>query len=125
MNCPTEISIVLSVMNTTDTHMQEALEQLKSVLTPDQITFGQAVSVCSVMIEMGLQRATLEDVTDGLVQRFEGLLERSEIQDVADNAITFGLNCGLMESVDSETFSLSSHGLMYGRDWLRQIQQAA
>ena len=112
-------------MNTTDTHMQEALEQLKSVLTPDQITFGQAVSVCSVMIEMGLQRATLEDVTDGLVQRFEGLLERSEIQDVADNAITFGLNCGLMESVDSETFSLSSHGLMYGRDWLRQIQQAA
>ena len=112
-------------MNTTDTHMQEALEQLKSVLTPDQITFGQAVSVCSVMIEMGLQRATLEDVTDGLVQRFEGLLERSEIQDVADNAITFGLNCGLMESVDSETFSLSSHGLMFGRDWLREIRKVA
>jgi len=112
-------------MNTTDTHMQEALEQLKSVLTPDQITFGQAISVCSVMVEMGLYRATLEDVTDGLVQRFEGLMERSEIQDVADNAITFGLNCGLMEPIDRETFSLSSHGLMYGRDWLRQIQQAA
>lgn len=105
--------------------MQEALEQLKSVLTPEQITFGQAVSVCSVMVEMGLQRASLEDVTDGLAQRFEGLVERSEVQDVADNAITFGLNCGLFEQVDSETFSLSSHGLMFGRDWLRQIQQAA
>ena len=98
------------MITTTGTHMQELLEQLKSNLTPEQITFGQAVSVCSVMIEMGLQRASLEEVTSGLVQRFEGLLGWSEVHDVADNAIVFGLNCGLFEQVDDETFSLSKIG---------------
>ena len=108
-----------------ETQFQQLRTQLSQLMTPEQITFSQAVSVCSVMVEMGLQRASLEDITDGLEQRFEGMMERNHIQDVADHAIKFGLEVGLFESVDTETFTLSSGGMFVGRDWLNSIQQAA
>jgi hypothetical protein len=111
-------------MNTTH-EMNQALEQLKAILTKEQMFFAQAVSVCSVVVEMGLQRASLEDVVDGLNQRFEGIVEKTKIEEVADTAIQFGLGNGLFESVDSETFSLSAQGMFLGRDWLFRIQQEA
>jgi len=108
-----------------ETQIQQLRTQVSQLFTPEQITFSQAVSVCSVMIEMGLQRASIEDITDGLEQRFDGMMERNHIQDVADNAIKFGLEVGLFESVDTDTITLSSQGMFIGRDWLNQIQQAA
>jgi hypothetical protein len=108
-----------------ETQIQQLRTQVSQLLNPEQITFSQAVSVCSVMIEMGLQRASLEDITDGLEQRFQGMVERDVIQDVADHAIKFGLEVGLFEPVDTETITLSSGGMFVGRDWLNLIQQAA
>lgn len=109
-----------------DLQIQQLREHVSKHFTPEQITFSQAVSVCSVMIEMGLQRASLEDVTDGLEQRFQGMMERDHIQDVADHAIKFGLEVGLFESVDTETITLSTNGMFVGRDWLcRMYQEAA
>ena len=110
-------------MNTQE--LEQAAEQLKKVLTPEQIAYGQAVTVCSVVLHLGLQRASIEDVVDGLEERFDGMFERDYIQDVAEGAISFGLQSGLMEMVDSETFSLSSTGVMVGKNWLAQHQQAA
>ena len=104
--------------------LEQAAEQLKRVLSPEQIAYSQAVSICSVVMEMGLQRASLEDVVDGMEQRFQGLLKRDEIQDVAEGAIAFGMHMGLMQVVDSDTFSLSSTGLFVGKDWLSKINQS-
>lgn len=104
---------------------QQLKQQLAQHFTPEQITFSQAVSVCSVMIEMGLQRASLEDITDGLEQRFQGMVERAHIQDVAEHAIAFGLEVGLLESIDNDTVALSDGGMFVGRDWLNQIQKEA
>jgi hypothetical protein len=108
-----------------DKEYQTMKQQLSEVLTPQGIAFGQAVSVCSVMIEMGLQRASIDDITDGLEQRFEGLIERNDIQNVAEHAITFGLEIGLFEPVDTDTITLSANGMYIGRDWLERIQQEA
>jgi len=108
-----------------DLQIQQLKQHISQYLTSEQITFSQAISVCSVMIEMGLQRASIEDITDGLEQRFDGMMERNHIQDVADHAIKFGLEVGLFESVDTETITLSSEGMFMGRDWLNLIQQAA
>lgn len=112
-------------MNTIQTELNAAAKELKQLLTPEQIAYGQAVSICSVVMEMGLQRASLEDVVDGIEQRFQGLLERDEIQDVALGAIEFGMHMGLMQAVDSDTFSLSSTGMFVGKDWLYRVQQKA
>lgn len=108
-----------------DSQLEQLKTHLSQQLTPEQITFSQAVSVCSVMIEMGLQRASIEDITDGLEQRFQGLMERDHIQDVAEHAVKFGLEIGLMESVDTETVTLSSGGMFVGMDWLNRIHQEA
>ena len=108
-----------------DTQLQELKQHIAQHFTPEQIAFSQAVSVCSVMIEMGLQRASLEDITDGLEQRFRGAMERTHIQDVADHAVKFGLEAGLFESVDTETITLSTSGIFMGRDWLNKIYQEA
>ncbi len=108
-----------------DQQLTQLKQQLAQHFTPEQITFSQAVSVCSVMIEMGLLRASLEDITDGLEQRFQGMVERDHIQDVAEHAIEFGIEVGLLESIDNDTVALSSEGMFAGRDWLNQIQQAA
>jgi hypothetical protein len=109
----------------TNQQLQQAAQMLKSIITEEQMFFAQAVSVCSVVVEMGLQRASLEDVVDGLDQRFNGVMGRDHIQQVADIAIKFGLERGLFETVDSETFSLSCQGAFMGRDWLREIHKAA
>ena len=109
----------------TDQEIQQTVQFLKSILSEEQLHFAQAVSVCSVVVEMGLQRASLEDVVDGLNQRFDGFVEKSHIEQVADTAIKFGLDRGLFESVDSETFSLSSQGIIFGKDWLTNMRQAA
>jgi hypothetical protein len=105
--------------------LQQVREYVCNNFTPAQIAFSQAVSVCSVMIEMGLQRASIEDITDGLEQRFQGMMERNHIQDVASHAINFGLEFGLFESVDVETITLSTSGIFVGRDWLCKMRQEA
>jgi len=102
---------------------QNAADQLKQMLTPEQVAYSQAVSVCSIVMELGLQRASIEDVVDGLNERFQGMLERDFIQDVAEGAIEFGMQAGLMQHVDTETFSLSSTGMYVGRDWLKRLKQ--
>ena len=124
LSCPPLPFMILSVMNI-QTKLKKAADQLKRSLTPEQIAYSQAVSVCSVVVEIGLQRASLEDVVDGLEQRFQGLIEREEIQNVAEGAIEFGMSAGLMQSVDNDTFSLSVTGIFVGRDWLAQIKQEA
>ena len=106
-----------------ETELNQAAEQLKRVLSPEQIAYSQAVSVCSVVMELGLQRASVDDVVDGLNERFQGLLDRDSIQDVAEGAIEFGMNVGLMQHVDNETFSLSSTGMYVGTDWLMKLKQ--
>jgi Ca2+-binding EF-hand superfamily protein len=106
-------------------NLQQLANELAEKLTPEQITFGQAISVCSVIVEMGLQRASLEDITEGLDNRFGGMVNRKEIRDVANHAIRFGLSFGLFETVDTETIALSSEGLLIGRDWLNKIYQEA
>ena len=108
-----------------DQQLHDLRQHLSQNFTAEQITFSQAVSVCSVMIEMGMQRASLEDITDGLEQRFQGVMERDHIQDVADHAIKFGLAVGLFECVDTETITLSTGGMFVGRDWLHKIYQQA
>ena len=122
MICPPETSTLLSVMKTTN-QLKKAADQLKQMLTPEQVAYSQAVSVCSVVMELGLQRASIEDVVDGLTERFQGMLDRNEIQDVAEGAIEFGMQAGLMQVVDTETFSLSSTGMYVGRDWLKRLKQ--
>ena len=111
-------------MNTKN-QLKKAADQLKHILTPEQVAYGQAVTVCSVVMELGLQRASIEDVVDGLEQRFNGMLERDAIQDVAEGAISFGLHAGLMQVVDNDTFSLSGTGMFVGNDWLSRLQQQA
>jgi hypothetical protein len=118
---PPETSTLLSVMNQLE--LKNAADQLKQMLTPEQVAYSQAVSVCSVVMELGLQRASIEDVVDGLNERFQGMLERDFIQDVAEGAIEFGMQAGLMQYVDTETFSLSSTGMYVGRDWLKRLKQ--
>lgn len=108
-----------------NSQLQNIAQFVTQNFTPEQIVFSQAVSVCSVMIEMGLQRASVEDITDGLEQRFQGMVERDTIQDVADHAVKFGLHVGLFDSVDTDTFTLSSQGMLVGRDWLNRIYQEA
>ena len=110
-------------INAIKTDLKSASKELKQLLTPEQIAYGQAVSVCSVVVEMGLQRASLEDVVDGMEQRFEGLIDRDEIQDVAEGAIAFGMRMGLMQVVDEESFSLTDAGMFVGNNWLMEIRQ--
>ena len=115
----------MNTKNELEQAFEQAAEQLKHLLTPEQIAYSQAVSICSVVMEMGLQRASLEDVVDGMEQRFQGMMERDAIQDVAEGAIAFGMHAGLMQAVDSDTFSLSSTGMFVGKDWLSRLQQEA
>ena len=103
--------------------LKNAADQLKQILTPEQVAYSQAVSVCSVVLELGLQRASIEDVVDGLERRFNGMVDRNKIQDVAEGAIEFGMQAGLMQYVDTETFSLSSTGMYVGKDWLKRLKQ--
>lgn len=101
---------------------EELKELLKQSLTPEQIAFGQAVSVCSVVVDLGLIKASIEDVVEGLYERFQGLCEKQEIRDTAEAAIEFGLNVGLFEYHDQDSFTLSSSGLVVGKDWLNRIK---
>lgn len=110
---------------TKDKEMDQAMNFLKQVLTPEQMVFSQAVSMCSVIVELGLQRASIEDVVDGFCERFEGMIERSHIEEVANNALAFGFEKGLFEPIDHETFTLSEEAFSYGENWLRQIKQTA
>ena len=103
--------------------LKNAADQLEQILTPEQVAYSQAVSVYSVVLELGLQRASIEDVVDGLERRFNGMVDRNKIQDVAEGAIEFGIHAGLMQVVDTETFSLSSTGMFVGKDWLYKLQQ--
>jgi hypothetical protein len=88
------------------------------------ISMAQAVSVCSVVVETNQQRFELEDVVDGLDERFGGLIPRSQIQSQVEPALKFGLVAGLFEQIDTETFSLSSAGIAIGTDWLQMIHAA-
>lgn len=105
------------------TEFNELAEQLKDLVSPVQVIMGQAASVCSIIKQLGLLRATTEDIVDGLFERFEGLVEREHLTSVADGAINFGLCTGLFDKVDEDSISLSQIGMLVGSDWLAQLQQ--
>ena len=89
---------------------------------PEAIACGQAVSVCSLLVEMGLMRATLEDVVDGLYDRFEGMIPRSHLEVKAGEAIEAGLKFGMFERLDEETVSMSYEGTVIGEEWLARLE---
>lgn len=98
---------------------------LESILDQGQIMYGQAVSICSVFVESGFQRASFEDVVDSLFNRFEGCVPRGNIESNAADAIEFGITIGLFEVFDQDTITLSEQGLEVGTDWLNRLEQAA
>lgn len=89
---------------------------------PEAIACGQAVSVCSLLVEMGLLRATLEDVVDGLYARFEGMIPKSHLEVKVGEAIETGLKFGMFERLDEETVSLSDEGKLIGEEWLARLE---
>jgi hypothetical protein len=109
--------------NHTPTNNQEIRDTLMSFLGEDGIRFGQAVSICACVVEMGLIRATIDDVADGLYQRFQGLLDRKHIIEASIEAIEFGIVHKLIEPYTDGSFTLTEDGIFVGRDWSKQIAQ--
>ena len=106
----------------TEREETEMLQQLKNVMSEEQIVFGQAVSVCATIAELQLLRATKDDIIDGLVQRFQGYVKRYEIESTIDDIIEVGIASNLLERSDEESVSLTSHGMYVGNDWLATIR---
>ena len=101
---------------------------LLNILTDEEIVFSRAVSICSVIIEMGLCRASIEDVIDGLYNRFIGAgetIDRDHLQSTTQSAIDYALTNGMIERRDTDTFSLSDSGTFYGTTWLKLVTQSA
>jgi len=92
--------------------------------TPEEIHYGQAVSICSAIIDMGLQRACFDDIVDGLNQRFEGMIEKNIIIHNTENAIALGVDCGLFEPHDEDYYTLTDRGHSAGREWLKFIRNS-
>lgn len=106
-------------MNTSE--IANAAKVLES-FDPEMIAYGQAVSVCSILIERGLMRATVEDVVDGLYDRFEGMIPRLHLEVKAKEAIEAGLRFGMFERLDEETVSMSCEGNVIGEDWFARLE---
>lgn len=108
--------------NHTLTNNQEIRDTLIAFLGEDGIRFGQAISVCSCVVEMGLIKASIEDVADGLFERFQGLLEKKQIIETAIDAIEYGIQNNLIEPYTDGTFSLTTQGMEYGSDWSKKLK---
>ncbi len=107
-------------MTTND--LANAAEVIKQNFSAEDILYAQAVSVASVLVEMKLLRASVEDVVDGLFERFEKMVPRDHLEDKAKEAIEAGVRLGLFERIDEDHICLSVEGNLIGTDWHYRIQ---
>lgn len=128
MTCPPFDLTIIHVMTTmidqlTTEQEQEIKQFIQDNFTQEQVLFSQAVSICSIITELGLLRATLEDIVDGLHQRFCDFVDKESLTDTAVDAVRFGLIGGLFEYIDQETISLTEMGMFLGSDWLKKLKE--
>lgn len=104
---------------------QKELKDLKKYIednfSQEQVAFSQAVSVCSAIVEMGLLRASEEDIVERLCARFDGFLEEQHVRETVSFVVYYGLQNGLFEEVDEEYISLTEIGHTLGKNWLDKI----
>lgn len=108
---------------------QKEAKQLKKYIennfSQEQVAFSQAVSVCSAIVEMGLLRASEEDIVERLCARFDGFLDKQHVRETVSFVVYYGLQNQLFEEVDEEYISLTEIGQTLGKEWLHKIVDAS
>jgi hypothetical protein len=103
--------------NTTIQEAQEALKDMPSSL----IQYGQAVSVCSLFVEMEQISLSIDQITEGLFDRFQGCIPKDHVKTVVLSAVDFGLQIELLDSINT-SITPTEGGWQVGADWLKQIK---
>jgi hypothetical protein len=90
----------------------------------EQMLFAQAVSICSVVVDLGLMRFEIDDAKSGLEDR-HNISFPQEVRNIIQDAITFGCDdtVNMFEQLDTDTYSLTAYGVAIGTDWSNRIQQ--
>ena len=110
------------ILDTIDEQEAKQLQQiLKDNLSEEQVVFARTISVCSVIVELQLLRATKEDIVFGLYERFGELVNKEQIEEIVDESLGFGIASGLFEYCDDESVTLTEMGMFLGSDWLRRV----
>lgn len=97
---------------------------ISDYFNPLQITFAQAVSICSIITDLGLMRFDIEDAVNGLADRHNTTFP-TEMFSIVQDAVTFGCTeeVGMFTQLDTDTFALTAHGIAIGKDWSKRVHQ--
>jgi hypothetical protein len=110
-------------MNTAPTKDQteEIQEALLEMLGEEGIVYAQAVSICSLFTEMNVLRAEIDDIVDGLHQRFQGVVNKDQLKDTVKTVLPIGILGGLFEAYDDQSVTLTAAGAYVGQDWYNKL----
>lgn len=92
-------------------------------LSEQQAIYARAVSICSIVHDLGLMRASMEDVIEGLQERHDMTIPPEGYQQVADAILAGMIHLDMFKPLDVDTFTLTAQGRAIGRDWSARIHK--
>lgn len=102
---------------TNQTEIPQTLIDALCSLPVEQILIGQCASVCSCFISGAYLSATSNELTEELVRRHKGQLDKKSVESIIEQVLNFGVSAGALTKEHNNKYTPTEMGWFIGKDW--------